>query len=83
LVKEWVQTKLVKEYFKHNYPNLLYKITTYYNLCTCFEKTKRGIEPLILKDNCTNNLSVLQPNKLKYTPFEKLECSNFDINLPS
>ncbi len=77
---KWVQTELVKECFKHNFPNLLYKITSDYNLCTCLESTKRGIEPLALKDNCTNNLGVLQPNRLRHIPFEKLECSNFDIN---
>ncbi len=64
LVKEWAKIELVKECFKHNYPNLLYKITTDYNLCTCFGNTKRGIEPLVLRDNYTNDFGVLQPNKL-------------------
>jgi len=83
LVKESAQIELVKKCFKHNYPNLLYKITINYNLCTCFENTKRGIDTLVFRDNCTNNLGVMQPNKLRCIPFEKLECSNFDMNLPS
>jgi hypothetical protein len=43
LVKEWAQIELVKKCFKHNYPCLMYKITTNSNLCTCFETPKEGL----------------------------------------
>jgi hypothetical protein len=44
------------------------------------ESTKRGIELLALKDNCTSNLDVLHPNMLGTIQTIKKSKTNSSIN---
>jgi len=45
-----------------------------------FKTTKRGIKPLALKDNCTNNLGILHPNMLGTMQTIRKSKNNFGIN---